>query len=348
MPRDEGQVAIPHWYPDFVSSMADRISGARRRAVVAANTELVGTYWAVGCEILALQNAEGWGAKAIDRLSANLWQLLPDASGFSARNLKYMRAFDAAWPDTEIVQGNLARLPRYYHNALIEKLHNSEQRLWYAEMALDQSWSRDVLVNHIEGGLHQRAGRAITNFVATLPPADSDLAQQSTRGPYLFAFVGNADIRLERDVEWALTVHVENPCSNSITASRSLDVRFALRSVTRTTISTCSSYLRLRCYVVIELKVGNFEPGYISQLGTYMAAVDDTFRYHDDKLTIGLLLCRTKSNVVTEYALRGFTMPIGVAAWTTTITESLPTELESSLPSIEQLEAELGENEGET
>lgn len=336
---------IPDWYPEFLTAVSDRISTGRRRAVAAANAELVVTYWSVGREILARQESEGWGARVVDRLSADLRERFPDTKGFSARNLKYMRAFAAAWPDPAIVQGTLAQLPWYHHVALLDKLDAPDQRIWYGERAIDQGWSRDVLVHQIEGQLHRRAGKAVTNFANTLPPADSDLAQQSTRDPYLFDFVGNADIRWERDLEHALTVHVEK-----FLLELGQGFAFVGRQV-HLEIGDADFYLdllfyhlRLRCYVVIELKVGDFEPGYIGQLGTYMAAIDDTFRHGDDKPTIGLLLCKTKNNVVAEYALRGYTMPIGVAEWKTAITESLPAELESGLPSIEQLEAELAED----
>lgn len=347
MPAGDGRrsALIPDWYPEFLTAVSDRISTGRRRAVAAANSELIATYWSVGREILARQDVEGWGARVIDRLSADLRERFPDAKGFSPRNLKYMRAFAAAWPDPAIVQGTLAQLPWYHHVALLEKLYASDQRIWYAERAIDQGWSRNVLVHHIEVQLHRRAGKAITNFASTLPPADSDLAQQSTRDPYLFDFVGNADIRWQRDLEHALTVHVEK-----FLLELGQGFAFVGRQV-HLEIGDADFYLdllfyhlRLRCYVVIELKVGDFEPGYIGQLGTYMSAIDDTFRHGDDKPTIGLLLCKTKNNVVAEYALRGYTLPIGVAEWKTAITESLPAELESGLPSIEQLEAELAED----
>lgn len=341
MPPDDGRrrAVVPNWYPEFLSAVTDRISLGRRRAIAAANTELVLTYWSVGNEILARQDAEGWGARVIDRLSADLRERFPDAKGFSARNLKYMRAFAAAWPDPAIVQGNLALLPWYHHVALLDKLDSAELREWYALAAIEHGWSRDILVHHIEGRFHERAGKAVTNFARTLPPADSDLAQQSTRDPYLFDFVGNADIRRERDLELALTDHVEK-----FLLELGQGFAFVGRQV-RLEIGDADFYtdllfyhLRLRCYVVIELKVGDFDPSYLGQLGTYMAAADDLLRHPDDNPTIGLLLCKTKNNVVAEYALRGYTAPIGVAEWRTAITESLPADIESSLPTIAELE----------
>ncbi len=341
-PAAQRKAAIPDWYPQLLDAVADRVRVGRQRAVMAANQELVATYWDVGKEILSRQDAEGWGARVIDRLASDLKERFPEAKGFSPRNLKYMRAFAAAWPDGAIVQAPLAQLPWYHHITLIEKLDSSDLRLWYAQAAVDQGWSRNVLVHHIDSQLHERAGRAITNFSDTMPPPDSDLAQQATRDPYLFDFVGIADIRRERELEQALTDHVEK-----FLLELGQGFAFVGRQV-HLEIGDADFYadlifyhLRLRCFVVIELKVGDFDPSYLGQLGMYMSAVDDLLRHAADKPTIGLVLCKTKNNVVAEYALRGYTAPIGVAEWKTAITASLPTELETSLPTVEELEAEL-------
>ncbi|MBP2453007.1 PDDEXK nuclease domain-containing protein [Mycolicibacterium lutetiense] len=334
--------AVPAWYPELLDAVAGHVQIGRQRAVAAANKELLTTYWAVGSEILARQEAQGWGARVIDRLSADLRERFPDAKGFSARNLKYMRAFAAAWPDAAIVQARLAQLPWYHHIALLEKLNTSDLRLWYAQAAVDDGWSRSILVHHIETGFHRRAGRAITNFARTLPPADSDLAQQATRDPYLFDFVGIADIRREYDLERVLTDHVEK-----FLLELGQGFAFVGRQV-HLEIGDADFYadllfyhLRLRCFVVIELKAGDFDPSYLGQLGMYMAAVDDLLRHAEDKPTIGLMLCKSKNNVVAEYALRGYAAPIGVAEWKTAITANLPEELQAGLPTVEELEAEL-------
>lgn len=340
--------ALPDWYPELLDAVTDRVRTGRQRALAAANQQLVGTYWAVGVEILARQQAEGWGARVIDRLSADLRERFPDASGFSPRNLKYMRALAAAWPEEAIVQAPLAQLPWYHHVALIEKLDSADLRLWYARAAIEQGWSRDVLVHHIEGHFHERAGRAITNFTRTIPPPDSDLAQQSTRDPYLFDFVGTAGIRRERDLERALIDHVEKFLLELGQGFAFVGKQLHLEIGDTDFYTDLLFYhLKLRCFVVIELKVGDFDPGYLGQLGTYMAAVDELLRHADDKPSIGLLLCKTKNDVVAEYALRGYAAPIGVAEWKTAITESLPAELESSLPTVEELEAELAGEPGD-
>lgn len=341
-PVPPARATVPDWYPELFDAVAECVQAGRQRSVAAANQELIATYWAVGAQILARQDAEGWGARVIDRLAADLRERFPGSAGFSARNLKYMRAFAAAWPDEAIVQRSVAQLPWRHHIALLEKLEGADLRLWYGQAAIEQGWSRDVLVHHIDGQFHTRAGRAITNFARTLPPPDSDLAQQATRDPYLFDFVGSADVRREHDLEGALTDHVEK-----FLLELGQGFAFVGRQV-HLEISDTDFYadllfyhLRLRCFVVIELKAGDFDPSYLGQLGMYMAAVDDLLRHGDDKPTIGLLLCKTKKNIVAEYALRGYVAPIGVAEWKTAITESLPADLESSLPTVEELEAEL-------
>jgi predicted nuclease of restriction endonuclease-like (RecB) superfamily len=347
-PSAPSKATVPEWYADLLDAVAGRVQSGRQRAIVAANEELVTTYWAVGAEILARQDAEGWGARVIDRLSHDLRERFPDAKGFSPRNLKYMRSFAAAWPDEAIVQARLAQLPWYHHIALLEKLDTAELRLWYSDVAIENGWSRDILVHHIEGRLHERTGRAVTNFSRTLPPADSDLAQQSTRDPYLFDFLGNDVVRRERDHERALIDHVEKFLLELGQGFAFVGKQVHLEIGDQDFYADLLFYhLTLRCFVVIELKVGEFDPGDLGQLGMYMAAIDDLLRHADDKPTIGLLLCKTKNNVVAEYALRGYTAPIGVAEWKTAITESLPAELESSLPTIEELEAELADEHGE-
>ena len=336
---------MPEWYPDLLTSVAGRIEGGGYRAIAAVNRELVVTYWAIGRDILDRQDEQGWGARIIDRLSADLREQFPRARGYSPRNLKYMRAFAAAWPDFSIVQASLAQLPWYHQIALIEKLSASDLRLWYAAAAVEYGWSRDVLAHHIEAGFRERSGKAITNFTATLPPADSDQAQQATRDPYLFDFLGNADIRLERDLERQLVNHVERFLLELGQGFAFVGQQVRLEVGEQEFYADLLFYhLKLRCYVVIELKAGDFQPGFLGQLGVYMAAVDDRLAHPDDKPTIGLLLCKSKDNVVAEYALRGYTVPIGVAEWKTAITKSLPAELASNLPSIEELEAELADS----
>ncbi len=334
---------MPLWYPGLLSSVIRRVTDGRIRAISASNQQLVATYWAIGRDILERQEEQGWGARVIDRLAADLREQFPQSKGFSPRNLKYMRAFADSWPEDSIVQAPLAQLPWYHHIALLEKLGDAEARLWYAAAAMESGWSRDILVHQIETRLHERSGCAVTNFAATLPPGDSDLAQQLTKDPYVFDFLALTDRRSERELEMQLVTHVQKFLLE-------LGQGFALVGE-QVRLEICNDeflrgpaflHLTLRCYVVIELKATAFDPGFLGQLGMYMAAVDDLLATPDDKPTIGLLLCKTKNTVVAEYELRNFLAPIGVAEWKRAITDSLPEEFASSLPSIEILEAELG------
>ncbi|WGW14141.1 PDDEXK nuclease domain-containing protein [Saxibacter everestensis] len=300
------------------------------------------TYWAIGRDILERQSEEGWGARVVDRLSGDVRSQFPGSKGYSPRNLKYMRAFAAAWPDQAIVQASLAQLPWYHQIALLEKLNDPETRLWYAAVAVDGGWSRNLLIQQIGSKLHERSGEAVTNFSATLPPADSDLALQAMKDPYIFDFLAMADQRNERELEAQLVSQVEK-----FLLELGQGFAFVGQQVRLVVgddeffVDLLFYHLKLRCYVVIELKATKFEPSYVGQLGMYMSAVDDLLAHPDDKPTIGLLLCKSKNSVVAEYALRGFTMPMGVAEWKTEVVESLPEEFASSLPSIEDLEAEL-------
>jgi len=342
-PRPEKRT-MPGWYPALLDSVSARVATGRQRAVFAVNNELIGTYWAIGRDILNRQDEEGYGTRVIDRLSVDLRDRFPDGRGYSPRNLKYMRAFAAEWPDPEGVQGPLAQLPWYHQLALLEKLPDAEQRLWYAAAAIEQGWSRDVLVYQIGTRLRERSGKAVTNFAVTLPPGDSDLAQQATRDPYVFDFLAQTDTRRERDLEQGLVEHVEQ-------FLLALGQGFAvLGRQVRLDIGDSEFYadllfyhVRLRRYVVVELKAVDFEPGFLGQLGMYIAAIDDVLAHPDDKPTIGLLLCKSKDNVVAEYALRNSVGPIGVAEWTKAITTSIPAEIAPSLPSISELEAELAD-----
>ncbi len=262
----------------------------------------------------------------------------------SPRTLKYMRSFAEAWSHEAIVQQPVAQLLWGHSVMLLEKLSDPETRLWYAAAAVEHGWSRNALVHQIETRLHEPSGRAISNFKAVLPAADSDLLQQTMKDPYIFDFVAMKDRHNEGELEAQLVDHVEK-----FLLELGRGFAFVGRQVRLVVggdefIADLLFYnFRLRSFVVVELKAGTFDPGYPGQLGMYMAAVDDLMAHPDDKPTIGLLLCKTKNNVVAEYALRGYSAPIGVAEWKTQIVDSLPEESRTSLPSIELLEAELGE-----
>jgi len=330
----------PAGYAEWLLALKARIHTAQQRAALAFNRELVLLYWQIGRDILARQAEQGWGAKVIERLAHDLRTAFPEMKGFSPRNLKYMRAFGEAWPDEEFVQAVLAQLPWYHQLALLDKLSNAEARRWYAAKAIEHNWSRNVLVMQIETRLLERSGTAVTNFPASLPKPQSDLARESLKDPYRFDFLGLGTEAEEREIEGALVKHV-----TEFLLELGAGFAFVGRQVLLDVggdeffIDLLFYHLKLRCYVVIELKAGKFKPEHLGQLGFYLTAVDAQVKDPQDGPTIGLLLCKSKNKVVAEYALRDKTQPLGVAEYQ--LVESLPPELQTSLPSIEQIEREL-------
>jgi predicted nuclease of restriction endonuclease-like (RecB) superfamily len=253
-----------------------------------------------------------------------------------------MRAFAAAWPDAAIVQDRLHKLTWYHQITLLEKASDAETRLWYAAQAIDHGWSRNMLALHIERRLHQRQGKAQNNFALTLPPAASDLAAQIFKDPYLFDMLGTADPRREAEVEQALIDHVQK-----FLLELGAGFAFVGRQVPLEVgdsdfkIDLLFYHFKLHRFVVVELKSVPFEPAFVGQLNMYLSAADDLLKQPEDHPTIGLLLCRGKNKLVVEYALRHLNRPLGVADWETQLVSRLPKELEGSLPTIEQIEAEL-------
>jgi predicted nuclease of restriction endonuclease-like (RecB) superfamily len=301
----------------------------------AANAAMVLLYWDIGRMILDRQEREGWGAKIIDRLAADLCEAFPDMKGFSPRNLKYMCAFAAEWTDLVFVQQVVAQIPWFHNCLLLDRVPDPTARDWYIRQVMKHGWSRNILTIQIDTRAHQRHGKAITNFKVTLPPADSDLAAQVFKDPYLFDFLGIDAPRREAELEQGLVAHIQK-------CLLELDQGFAF--VGRQMhleigdegfyLDLLFYHLKLRRYVVIELKARKFQPGDGAQLGMYMTAVDRLLCHPDDKPTLGLLLVREKNRVLVEYALGGNTKPISVAEWETRLTHVLPEELQGSLPTI--------------
>lgn len=342
MPVAEPLATMPEGYISFFAAIKDLIARERIKAVMATNAAMVVMYWDIGRHILEKQKTEGWGTKVIDRLSHDLKASFPDMGGFSPRNLKYMRKFAESWPDRSIVQGVLAQITWYHNLALLEKVSAPETRLWYARKTAEYGWSRNILAIQIDTRCHEREGKSINNFPVSLPPVDSDMAEQAFKDPYIFDFLGTADPRREVELERKLVDHIQQ-----FLLELGQGFAFVGRQVHLEVgdsdfyIDLLFYHLKLRCYVVVELKATKFDPGYVSKLNMYLNIVDDLLRHPDDKPSIGLLLVKEKNKTIVEYSLAGFRKPIGVAQWQGEITRSLPEELKSSLPSIEEIEAEL-------
>jgi predicted nuclease of restriction endonuclease-like (RecB) superfamily len=333
---------LPQGYDALLRQIKDRIRSAQLRAAVAVNRELVLLYWQIGREILARQAQEGWGAKVIDHLATDLRRSFPEMIGLSPRNLKYMRAFGEAWPDEAIVQAALAQITWYHNLALLEKLKNEQQRLWYAHKSIENGWSRNVLVHWIESDLFERQGKATTNFTRSLPPPRSDLANELLKDPYNFEFLTLAEDAEERALQEGLLQHIRHFLIELGAGFAFVGQQYRLEVGGEDFfIDLLFYHLNLRSYIVIELKTTAFKPEHAGKMNFYLSAVDDLLRHPDDQPSIGIILCKGKNRMVAEYALRDLAKPVGVSSYITKLVESLPPSLRGDLPSTEALEAEM-------
>lgn len=308
--------------------------------MLAVNRELVLLYWRLGRDILERQEQAGWGGKIIDRLAQDLHAEFPEMKGFSRTNLLYMRAFGAAWPDESIVQQLVGQIPWGHHCILLDKVKTVQEREWYIRQTTEHGWSRSVLGFHIERSLYNRQGKALSNFNQTLPAPQSDLVQQLLKDPYNFDFLTLGSEAKERDLERALVQHMRDFLLELGDGFAFVGQQYPIEVGDQDfRIDLLFYHLRLRCYVVIELKLTPFMPEYAGKMNFYLAVVDDLLRHSSDAPTIGLILCKTPNKVVVEYALRDNRNPIGVSEFR--LTTALPEELKGTLPSIESLEEEL-------
>lgn len=374
------RLGLPADYAEFLESLKARVQQSQTKAMLSVNRELIALYWDIGRQIVERQECEGWGKGVVDRLAVDLQKAFPGLRGFSPSNVWRMRAFFLAYrPTTEILaqpvresarEPKLAQavreivgpipaqavpeferpiLPKsvaeipWGHNILIfEKLKDHTQRLWYAAKTLEHGWSRAVLTLQIESDLYGRQGKAVSNFAGTLPPPQSDLAQQALKDPYLFDFLTLHDEAIERDLETGLVDHVQK-----FLLELGAGFAFVGRQVQLVVgedefyLDLLFYHLKLRCFVVIDLKMRKFTPEDAGKMNFYLSAVDSQLRHSADTPTIGLILCKTRDRITAEYALRDIRKPIGVAQWQTKLVHALPEPLKSSLPSIEEIEAEL-------
>jgi Uncharacterized conserved protein len=329
-------------YLQFIEDIKTKIKKQRISVVLKANSSMICLYWNIGKDILEKQEREGWGAKVIDRMSKDLKEAFPDMTGFSPRNIKYMRKFASNWPDFEFVQRVVAQIPWRSNITLLDKLDNQDKRFWYAHKIVEYGWSKTILEMQIQGKLMERSGESVNNFSAALPPIESDMANQIFKDPYLFDFLGTDMPRRETEIERQLVEHMQK-----FLLELGQGFAFVGRQVHLEVggqdfyLDLLFYHLKLRCYVVIELKAGDFETGFVSQLSMYQNIVNDILRHQNDKPTIGLLLVKGKNKTVVEYSLSGYQNPIGVAEWKNQMSKTLPDEFKSNLPSIEDIEKEL-------
>ena len=323
-------------YLEIVESIRDEIKVAQYKAAVSVNRELIMLYYNIG---RVINEHKSWGNKFIDNLAADIKLSFPSATGYSVRNLKYMAKFAAIYPDFEFVQQVVAQIPWGHNLVLMDKISDDTVRKWYIEQSMEHGWSRNVLVHQIESGLYERQVIAdkISNFENRLASPQSELAVQTMKDPYVFDFIPFREDMIERDIEQALVQDITKLLLELGTGFAFLGNQYHINVGGDDFYIDLLFYnLNLRCYVVIELKTGEFKPEYAGQLNFYLSAVDGILKKETDNPSIGLLLCKSKNDLVAEYALKDMSKPIGVSEYK--ITSSLPEDLEKQLPSVEDIQ----------
>jgi len=345
-------------YDNILSGLKEKFRTAQMKAALSVNAYQLALYWEVGYTILQQREEEGWGTKIIERLSRDLKIEFPAMKGISTRNITYMRDFAEAYPeypfvqqpvaelqytdnqDVIILQQLVAKLPWGHHIAILTKLKTREDRLFYMQKCSENNWGRDFLKIQIDNQLHLRKGAAITNFKNTLPEATSDLARDILKSPYVFDFISMSEKMQERELEKALIAHLKS-------FMLELGKGFAYVGNQYNLIVDGDDYFldllfyhtHLHCYVVVELKIGEFKPEYAGKLNFYINTVDAQIKRKNDAPTFGVLLCKTPNDTVVKFALEGITTPIGVSEYQ--LADALPKQLKLEMPSIEELEAEI-------
>lgn len=331
-------------YQTWIASLKLSFRQTQLKAAVRVNSELLSFYWRLGGEILEKQQNTNWGDGFMQQLSYDLMAEFPEIKGFSKRNLELIRQWYVFWHQApEIAKqlvSQLVSIPWGHNLKIVSQCQSIAEARYYVENTLQHGWSRAVLVHQIESGLWQRDGKAITNFEQTLPDVQSDLAQQTLKDPYVFDFLTLSKQHNERELENALTQHITQFLLELGAGFAYMGKQVSVQVGEREFFLDLLFYhARLHCYVIVELKTGDFEPEHAGKLNFYIKAVDEQLRKPGDHPTIGILLCKQRDKLVAEYALSDINKPIGVSEYQ--LTQSLPEAFKSSLPSIEEIEAEL-------
>lgn len=355
---------LPTGYAQWRKDIEHLIDTAKLRTALNVNVGTLTLYWNIGKSILQKQEQEGWGKQVIEQLSKDLISRYPDDRGYSKRNLGYMKSFAMQYPDFPFLQVPLAKLKElpilqatlaklenegrkfvqvplaqiswYHHISLLPKVKDEAERAYYITETAQNGWSRDVMLFQIDNGYIHAKGHAINNFEQTLPALQSDLARYIFKDPYNFSFIGTVALQNELDIEKSLTSKITDFLLEMGRGFAYIGRQYHI-SVDGDDyyIDLLMYHLKLHCYVVVELKAVEFKPEFVSKLNFYISAVDDMVKSPEDKPTIGLLLCRTKSNKKAEFSLRGITQPMGIAQYET---EKLFADVASALPQIEEIE----------
>lgn len=327
-------------YISLLEELKNKIKISQNRAILSVNKELIFLYYEIGKIILKNQSQKGWGSKIIENLAEDLRKEFPNMKGLSLRNLRYMRLFAESYP-AEIVQEMLAQLSWYHNQTLLDKVP-LEKREWYAKKCIENGWSRNVMVHQIESNLYERMlleGKT-HNFSQTLPDKNSELAAETLKDPYIFDFLNLSESYLEKELEDSLVENITKFLLELGKGFAYVGRQYHLEVGGEDFyIDLLFYHLKLRSYIVIELKTGKFKPEYAGKMNFYLSAVDDLLKHKDDNKSIGIILCKDKNTTIAEYALRDNSKPIGVSEYKL----SLPAELAKELPTVEQL-TKLGKN----
>lgn len=327
-------------YKNLFIDIKQRILSAQLKAALSVNAEMIFLYWQIGNSIAQKQNEQGWSSGVIPQLAKDLKSEFPNLKGYSERNLSYMLKFAKEYQDVTILQQSVAKLPWGHNILLIEKIKDQKLRFWYAEKCIENNWSRDVLDLQIKSNLFERQGKSVNNFNNTLPEPLSDLANQTLKDPYIFDFLTLDNSFREKDIENQLVQHITKFLLELGKGFAYIGNQYHLQVAEQDYyIDLLFYHIKLRCYIVIELKNTKFKPEFTGKLNFYLSAVDTLIKEEMDNPTIGILLCKDKNNIEAEFALRDINKPIGISELQ--LINHLPDDLKSSLPSIEEIENEL-------
>lgn len=345
-------------YGKLLGEIKNRVRTAQIKATLSANAEMLAMYFDIGEMIFHQQQQYGWGAKIINRLAIDMKNELPEEKGFSERNLKFMVQFYTEYKQafsigkqpvsqiSLITKQLVSQIPWGHNILLMQKIKDHEIRLRYIQQIIGEGWTRDVLSIMIKSNWHERQGKTISNFENTLPQAQSEYAQGLLKDPYLFDFFTLAEPFSERELETELVKHLEKFLLELGAGFAFVGRQYHLEISNKDFYIDLLFYnLKLRSFIVIELKKGEFKPEYAGKLNFYCSAIDDLLKHPTDQPTIGLILCQSKDKLFAEYALKDINKPIGISEYE--LTQALPDQLKSSLPTIEQIEKELGGQENE-
>jgi len=352
-------------YKIWLESLKNKFKSSQIKASIKVNTTLLEFYWDLGEQIVAMQKEHKWGSGFLKKLSRDLSSEFPDVKGFSYSNIKNVRQWFVFWQqlvgelktiksqqlvgemntkNTKQVVSQIFMIPWGHNIIIIQKCKTIDEAMYYIQNTLKNGISRNVLIHHIKSNLYERNGKAITNFENTLPPLQSDLAKEITKDPYNFDFLTLTEDYQEKELEDALTQNITNFLLELGSGFAFVGRQYKINvGGDEFKIDLLFYHIKLKCYVVVELKATSFKPEHAGKLSFYTSAIDGELKDNTDNPTIGILICKSKNDTVVEYALKDIHKPLGISEYN--FTEILPKEYKSSLPTIEEIEAKLHELE---